>query len=159
MGFQKVRLDTVTTRTKSAALMNPFNLALLAALTRASNVLTLVLSIIFHPLYFLISRFWFWFSSLLFLYLLSHFYFYFPCPPPQPSSCTTWALVGIILEFTFLAENQLPKGRRFSCVLMVSCLCSSLKIQLCQSRSRFYRSVCSTHHSTLLTAGCGNTLV
>ena len=158
MGFQKVRLDTVTTRTKSAALMNPFNLALLAALTRASNVLTLVLSIIFHPLYFLISHFWFWFSSLFFSIFFLTFISSPPTPPPA-SSCTTLALVGIILEFTFLAENQLPKGRRFSCVLMVSCLCSSLKIQLCQSRSTFYRSVCSTHHSTLLTAGCGNTLV
>lgn len=158
MGFQKVRLDAVTTRTKSVALMNPYNLALLAALTRASNSLPLVLSIIFHAPYFLISHFWFWFSSLFFSTSFLTFISTLS-PPPHLSSCTTRALVGIILEFTFLAENQLSKRRRFSCVLTVSCLCSSLKIQLCQSRSRFSKSACSTHHSTLLTAGCGNTLV
>ena len=79
MGFQKVRFDLVTTRTKSVALMNPFNFPFLAALTRASNSLPLVLSI--FSILFISLFLIFGFDSLpSFLYLLSHFYSYFFSP-------------------------------------------------------------------------------
>ena len=79
MGFQKVRFDLVTTRTKSVALMNPFNFPFLAALTRASNSLPLVLSI--FSILFISLFLIFGFDSLpSFLYLLSHFYSYFFFP-------------------------------------------------------------------------------
>ena len=82
MVFQKVRFDLVTTRTKSVALMNPFNFPFLAALTRASNSLPLVLSI--FSILFISLFLIFGFDSLpSFLYLLSHFYSYFSFFFPQ----------------------------------------------------------------------------
>ena len=132
--------------------MNPFNLPLLAFLTRASNPL-LALLFILSSTYFIYLLLIFF---ILIVFLLSsvslpliftpHFTKTFLPLSFFLSSCKILALVSLSnIEFSFQAANHLSEGTRFSCIFMFSCLClcSPLKIQLCQSRTQFYNSACA----------------
>ena len=126
-------------------LMNPFNLPLSALLTRASNPLL--------PLLFILSSTYFIYLYLLFVILivcllsLVSFSLIFTLPLSFfLSLCKILALVSLSnIPVCFPGSKSTVTGNKIQLYLHVLCLClcSPLKIQLCQSRTQFYNSVCA----------------